>query len=160
MYETDYAVTLRTAASAGAVWDELRTLERLFENMSTVSSYEVDADGHGATFLGALTRWPAAWRSLPGRAEVVASEPPGRVVWSVTIPDIDLHFVGTFELAPVAAEETNLTYSGVLCCGHRLSGRLGRVLEGVLEAYMDDLVTRIASRAARRAAAEQALADA
>jgi hypothetical protein len=160
VYETDYALTIRTAAPLDAVWDELHTLERLLEHTPTVSSFEVDPGGGHASFTGSLVRWPASWRSLPGRAEIVAAEPERRLEWIVTIPDVQLRFAGTFELDPVAAEETNLTYSGVLRCDHRLASRLGRVLAVILESSMDALATRTASRAARRTAAAHALAEA
>jgi carbon monoxide dehydrogenase subunit G len=160
VFEADHCVMIRARASVEAVWEELCDLDRLLGQISTVSSYEVEANGRQGSFVGALTRWPAAWRALPGRAEVIASEPPRRLTWTVAIPDIDFHFTGTFELDAVAAEETNLTYSGVLRCGHRLALRLGSVFAGILEAYMDALATGVASRAARRAAAARALADA
>jgi hypothetical protein len=89
-----------------------------------------------------------------------ANDEPRRLEWAVTVPDVDLHFTGTFELEPVAADETKLTYRGVLQCGDRHAGRLRNSLAEILERHMDGLATRIASRAARRTAAAQALADA
>ena len=159
MYETDHALSFRAAAPIDIVWDELHTLERLLENIPTISSFEVDADGRHASFTGALTRWPASWRALPGQAEITSSEPPRRLELTLTVPEVGLHFVGTFELASVAAEETNLTYRGELRCDHPLAARLRHVLTGILETHMDALATRIASRAARRTAAAHALGD-
>lgn len=159
MFETDYALTLRAAAPLDTVWDELHTLERLLENVQTISSFEIEADGRHASFTGALTRWPASWRSLPGQAEITSTERPRRLGLTLTVPEVALQFVGTFELDPVAAEETNITYRGELHCEHPLAARLRHVLTGILETHMDALVTRIASRAARRTAAAHALGD-
>jgi hypothetical protein len=67
---------------------------------------------------------------------------------TVTVLDVGLYFVGTFELDPVAAEETNLTFQGELRCDHPLAGRLRHVLTGILETHIDAVATRIAARAA------------
>jgi carbon monoxide dehydrogenase subunit G len=160
VYETDYALTLRAAAPLDTVWDELGALERVLENIPTISSFEVDVDGQHASFTGALTRWPASWRSLPGQVEITSSEAPRRLELTMTVPDVGLHFVGTFELDPVAAEETNVSYRGELRCDDPLVARLRHVLTGILESHIHALATRIASRAARRTAAAHALGHA
>jgi len=157
VYETDYDLTIRTRAPVETVWDELRTLERLLENTPTVSSFSVDDDGRHASLVGGLTRWPVAWRSLAAEAEIVEVDPPHRLDWTLTVAELDLRFAGTFELTPVSAEETNLTYRGSLRCGDSPVCLLRHVLAGILEGHMEALATRLATRAARRTAAEQAL---
>jgi hypothetical protein len=160
VYETDYTLIVRAAAPLDIVSDELGTLERVLQNIPTVSSFEVDPDGRHASFTGALTRWPASWRSFPGQAEIASSEPSRRLEFTVTVPDVGLRFVGTFELDFVEAEETKLTYWGVLRCNHPLVAHLKHVLTGILETHIHAVATRIASRAARRTAAAHALGQA
>ena len=44
MYETEYTLIVRAAAPLDIVWDELGMLERVLQNIPTVSSFEVDPE--------------------------------------------------------------------------------------------------------------------
>jgi len=155
--EIQSEVRVRTEAPVHAVWDEIYPLDHLLENVPTVVSWEPSVDGKRAAIVGWFARWPVAWRSLAGTAEVTEAVAPERLRWATTIPSLGLTSEGTFELAPLGLDETSLTYRGVLRCGDRYAGRLRHVLTGVLEGHLDAVASRVATRAARRTLAERTL---
>lgn len=157
MLETDYETRIRTQAPVEAVWEEIHPLERLLTGIPTVTSSKISTDGQRASITGGMARWPPSWRQLEATAEVIEAVAPERLRWAITIPSLDWHFDGTFELAPVASDETNITYRGVLRCGHPLASRLRHVVVGVLETHVQDLAARAGRRAANRTLAERAL---
>jgi hypothetical protein len=148
--ETEYEVTVRTEAPAEAVWEEIHPLEVLMAGVPTITEAKISPDGRQASLIGGLSRWPPAWRQLEATAELLEAVAPERLRWSVTIPSLDWYFEGTFELAPVASNETNITHRGVLRCGHPLVSRLPHFAEGVLETHVEDLASRAGARAAKR----------
>jgi carbon monoxide dehydrogenase subunit G len=155
--ETDYETMVRAEAPVEAVWEEIHPLEVLIAGVPTITDAQISPDGRQASITGGLSRWPPAWRSLEARAELIEAATRERLRWTVTIPSLEWHFEGTFQLAPVASDETNITYRGVLQCGHPLASRLPHLMVGVLETHVQDLASRAGRRAANRHLAERKL---
>lgn len=121
MRQTEYTFTVRAQAPADAVWDDIRSLDRLLENLPNISGLELDADGQQARFFGGLARWPASWRALAARAELLDCEAPRYIEWAVEVPALEGRLLG----------DLTLTYKAYLGCANRHACRLRCVLTGI-----------------------------
>lgn len=157
MNEVSYEVTVRTEAPIAAVWDELRTLDRLLGHLPGISSVDLEPDGTTGSFTFVLSRLGRVWKQVEAQAAVTEAAEPRRLRWTMDIPAMEWEFDGTFELTPVGAGETALVYRGTMAFSDRYAGPLQPIQPDVLEEHLETLAARIAGRAARHALAERTL---
>jgi carbon monoxide dehydrogenase subunit G len=151
--ERQYDTTLRIEAPLDAVWEEIRTIDRILKRAPEVDEFELEPDGR-ATWRGRFVSG-RFHRDVIGRAEIVDLAEGRNVTYTTTIPTLEARFNGIFALAPGGEDVTVMGYRGAFVCRHRFAWLMRQPLTAILEDHVLSVPARVGQLAHQHAAFER-----